>query len=438
MFLKIIAFIVIHSALLMSAWANPFSTVSLHGKVVTPDGAPVPDVQVVLLKFTPNAQGEMQTKGPVGRVAAPQGEYLFENLPVEEHARYRLGTRVNGELMSSDIFILDGTQSTVEMNLPVAAAPRTEMMPGAPSGTHGQLANNNANAEPVTIRGKILRKDGSPVPDVNVVLLKFMIDSTGELQTNGPLARVLAHNGEYLFEKIPQDVKAAYQLGTSIDGELVSTDYFFMTGATTMEIDLPIPSVTENADVLEIRQESVFLESGTGELIVTEVMNVSNGTGDRVDTKRHPILIKMPGGYTQFIMHQGANENEWSVVEGYLQLNPVFKPGTSQIVFQYRLPALWGSISFEKIFPDKVQSREIFIQGTGIRLNPGDELKFQGKQDFGDRVFLQWTLTGDHHQTTLEVTGLPVEQFPFILVGIVVFLGSMGGVVYFMRFRLNA
>ena len=81
------------------------------------------------------------------------------------------------------------------------------------------------------ISGRILLPDGiqPPAAGFDVVLLKFVLTEQGEVHTQGPQARVKSNGeGEFRFLKVPRELRAAYRIGTRVDGQLYQSDLLFM------------------------------------------------------------------------------------------------------------------------------------------------------------------------------------------------------------------
>ncbi|MGA1600237.1 MAG: hypothetical protein ACO4AU_14400 [bacterium] len=98
------------------------ATVTVRGSVQIPAGAEVPEggLDVVLLKFVVDAEGQVNTTGPVARIKSdPEGHFEFQEVPREVRAAYRVGSRVRGELISSEIFFMHPDQAVFEVNLAV-------------------------------------------------------------------------------------------------------------------------------------------------------------------------------------------------------------------------------------------------------------------------------------------------------------------------------
>ncbi|MBF0286655.1 MAG: hypothetical protein HQM14_02460 [SAR324 cluster bacterium] len=82
------------------------------GKIIEDD-----DIAVVLLKFTLDKQGQLRTDGPLARTKTVAGRFKFEGLLSETEAAYQIGSRYQGELISSKFFFLQPDQKTIDINV---------------------------------------------------------------------------------------------------------------------------------------------------------------------------------------------------------------------------------------------------------------------------------------------------------------------------------
>ena len=83
----------------------------------------------------------------------------------------------------------------------------------------------------LTVKGQVKLSSGEETsPEgLDVILLKFVLSPEGEVTPAGPQGRVKTNSGgEFEFLKVKQDLRAGYQLGTRVEGELYSSKIFFM------------------------------------------------------------------------------------------------------------------------------------------------------------------------------------------------------------------
>jgi len=75
--------------------------------------------KVVLVKFTLDEKGQPQGNPIQMKDADANGGYTFENVPIEAHAVFQLGTRIDGNLVPSDSFTFPEGKHTITLNLRV-------------------------------------------------------------------------------------------------------------------------------------------------------------------------------------------------------------------------------------------------------------------------------------------------------------------------------
>ena len=161
-------------------------------------------------------------------------------------------------------------------------------------------------SEPVEISGTIVIPQGVRIPDggLDVVLLKFVVNDQGEITTTGPQARVKSQqDGSFLISQIPRELKAAFKIGTRVEGSLHQSNVLFMNKSDSKyQVDLVVPGVSENVEVLGIEKASLIFERDHGKIRVTEVWEIKNPTRDRVDSIEKGFPINLPDSISDFIM----------------------------------------------------------------------------------------------------------------------------------------
>ncbi|MCH2289689.1 MAG: hypothetical protein MK447_07180, partial [SAR324 cluster bacterium] len=87
------------------------------------------------------------------------------------------------------------------------------------------------SSESVEISGKILVPEEVKIPEggLDVVLLKFVVNEQGEITTTGPQARVKSQpDGSFRIHDVPRDLRAAYRIGTQVEGRLHQSNVVFL------------------------------------------------------------------------------------------------------------------------------------------------------------------------------------------------------------------
>lgn len=111
------------AAVILAATASP-----LHGQpaamgrvtgriVGGKAGESLKGAKVVLVRFTLDASGTPQGSPIQIQEADADGAYVFENVPIDTHSVYQLGTRLDGTLIPSESFTFPDGKHTVTLNL---------------------------------------------------------------------------------------------------------------------------------------------------------------------------------------------------------------------------------------------------------------------------------------------------------------------------------
>ncbi|MGK5092885.1 carboxypeptidase-like regulatory domain-containing protein [Deltaproteobacteria bacterium TL4] len=294
----------------------------------------------------------------------------------------------------------------------------------------------------VTVEGQVVPPSGKslPVDGVEVVLLKFGLDAQGTLSTNGPLAKQKTDSkGYYKFTSIPVDTKAAYRIGSNLEEDLFSSEYFFMQeDKPSIKVDLVIPGTSIETDKLQLPQISLFIEANIGRVLIAEVLYFNNPTKEAIDTYKTPLIIDLPKGATEVQM-VGQNQPEqpdYEIFNNYLQLMRRFPPGNTQIIVQYFLSSSFGSLTVEKEFRLPFQEGQIFTLTKVLQIE-SEDLQFTGTQTMGDSEFLSWKIRDlASKPLTLTIQNIPTSQTQYTSMGVVIFALLLIFAVAFIKFRL--
>ena len=101
-------------------------------------------------------------------------------------------------------------------------------------------------------------------------------------------------DGVFRFRDVPLELRAAFRIGTRVEGRLHQSEVFFMNEKETQyEIDLAILGVSEDVERIRVEQASLILEAGIGQISVTEIWSFFNSSPDIVDSRKNP-LTSMP------------------------------------------------------------------------------------------------------------------------------------------------
>jgi len=304
------------------------------------------------------------------------------------------------------------------------------------------LASTETNLDKITIRGKIIVSTGelSNLEGLDIVLLKYVLNNDGEVTPVGPQQRVKTKiNGNYRFFNVISDFQAGFQLGTRLEGTLYSSKIFFMKeGEASIEKNIVIPRISYSVEKLKISKVSIVLESRLGKVLITEILVFSNSTQERIDTKKNPIEYKLPDGMNNFRMLSRDSKEviKHNIAENILKIEHIFQTGDNQIVYQYSLPARFGSLEMNREFDHSFDIVGIFTPVDRLEIR-SDMIIFSGKQKIKETNFLTWkSKITDSNRFKLKISNVAQSYFQYFIVSITLLFLFFCTVLLFFRKRL--
>lgn len=91
------------------------------GRILGASPKEIAGAKVVLVKFTLDTQG-VPAGAPIQMLSADaEGRYAFTEVPIDNHAVYKLGTRISGRLVASESFTFPEGKPVVRLDLVVPA-----------------------------------------------------------------------------------------------------------------------------------------------------------------------------------------------------------------------------------------------------------------------------------------------------------------------------
>lgn len=293
----------------------------------------------------------------------------------------------------------------------------------------------------VNVEGAIIPPfEGETINGVTVVLLKFTLNEQGQPSTTGPENQTLTdENGRFTFTISEPDYRAAYRVGSRYNQELISSDFFFLKPEnTSITVEIRVPTIIDNEGQLRIWESSLFIESGLGFLTMTEVLLIENSVQDRIDTTNSPLIWELPKHFSTFRMLQKNQEDQqgYQLLGSQLHLQQIFPSGRSNVVFQYTIPARFGSYTLRKRFPQSVTTFRLLtpegqleISSPALRRTPGEQI--------GEQLYIGWESRKAPSNMKIEITNIIVRQSSYWYVsgGVFIALGIL--VVIFFKFRLS-
>ncbi len=292
----------------------------------------------------------------------------------------------------------------------------------------------------VTVEGQV-QVDATAIPPggLDVVLLKFVVDDQGNVNTTGPVARIKSDaQGQFRFADVPREMRAAYRLGSRINGELVSSELFFMSpDRVTFEVNIQPPTTSTDTAKLDIEQTSLVFEGGIGLLQMTEVLSISNPTQDRIDTSETPLVVELPDGFRSFRMLEAKEGEDYQLSGNQLSITRLFPPGGRQILYQYQLPALFGQATVVRPLKHSLELLSAFTALDDLTIQ-SDQLEYTGEQSMGGTQFRVWKgKAGTATAAELTVSGIAVQAQVYGIVTIVVLVLLSLVLLVFWKTRLG-
>jgi hypothetical protein len=295
----------------------------------------------------------------------------------------------------------------------------------------------------IIVKGQVRLSTGAETsPEgLDVVLLKFVLSPEGEVNPVGPQGRVKTNtSGNFEFIEVKQNLRAGYQLGTRVDGELYSSKIFFMkAGEALIERNIIIPGISTAVEKLETSQISLVIESGLGAVTVTEVLVYSNSTPDKIDTSARPLVQKLPAGIKNFSMmdSKSVNSMKHQLEENVLTISYIFPRGSTQIIYQYFLPAWFGSLEINREFEHPLDIVRVFTPIERLQIK-SDELSFSGKQSLNETSFLSWkSKVSDSNRLNFKISNVPTTSLQYAGISVIILILLFSTVALFYRQRLR-
>ena len=304
------------------------------------------------------------------------------------------------------------------------------------------LPISKTSVNKITINGQVKESKGTLKysEGLDIVLLKYILNNEGEVTPLGPQGRVKTKkNGKFEFVNIAQDLKAGFQLGTRVEGKLYSSKIFFMQDSEKfIEKNIIIPSLSNAVEKLETSQMSIVIEPRLGHVLVTEVIIFSNSFEERINTKSNPIKQKLPEelGNFRFLQNRSKNPIGYQIDGHVLKISDIFPTGKTKIIYQYNLPAWFGSLQMEREFNHPLDIVGIFTPNDRLQISSKETI-FSGKKKFDKSTFLTWKIkNSDSNKVKLKISNVPQTSLQYSIVAIIILLLFFCIVLLFFRKRL--
>lgn len=279
-----------------------------------------------------------------------------------------------------------------------------------------------------------------PADALDVVLLKFVLSTEGQVTPAGPQGRVKTNpEGKYEFVGVSPDLRAGFQLGTRVETKLYSSKIFFMRdGETLIETDIIIPGISTAVENLETNQISMVVETGLAQITVTEVLLINNSSPDRIDSRSKPLQQKLPIGLKNFRMLEtnSGTKIQHTLVDNFLKIENIFQPGNTQIIFQYNLPVWFGSLEINRKFNHSLDKVRV-LTPEGVLQIESNQLISSAKQNLHETVFVTWNgKASDSTQLNFKISNVTASSLQYSGVAAVLLILLFSAVALFYRQRL--
>ena len=299
----------------------------------------------------------------------------------------------------------------------------------------------HAASPQVTISGQVRMPEGMTAPEAGlaVVLLQYVLTEEGQVTTTGPQARIQSDSsGAFRFENVPRNLQAAYRIGTRVEGELHSSELFFLRPEQDQfVVDVVIPEVSTDTSRLAVAESSLVLEPEVGGLRVTEVLGIANKAAARVDTRKQPLMFQLPENAEVFRMLSDDSGSGFQLQGTRLEITRIFPREGAQVLFQYTLPARFGSVTLRKPISHALERVGVFTPSEGLTVR-SEQLTFRGEQTISGTPFLSWRgQASDETVLEVAVSGIPVDVRNYGWFGLALLVALAGAVMIFYKFRLR-
>ncbi len=392
--------------LLFIAQTDLWAAVRIHGKVMpAAEGR-----SVVLLEENPNKTPQ----GPLARVATDaRGQFEIQLEVADPQSRYRIGSRVEGALIASDPFVIQGGQKEVVINLK----------------GEGELTQGDFR-----VTGKVIfpldQQSGQPQQ-----VLLFQVKGKGQKMI---MMRKSDAQGRFVFPLSEVDLRAQYFLGLRSGRVQAGTELFgFSKKKKRIQLDIKVPQVTSDTSRVKVAKMVFFFDRYEDRLEVGEVLLVDNQGGAVVDLFASPWAQRLPSGVTGFEPRRN-DRMEVMYLKGQAVIKTMLPLGKSEIFLSYNLPPeageyLWG------LLPG-TQEVELVHSGSGMRLDfTGTQNQVvESKQEHQGQVFFtqKVLLPAGQSEIGVEVSGmgLPQKKLFFPATFLLIFL--LTGLFWHLKIKL--
>jgi hypothetical protein len=215
-----------------------------------------------------------------------------------------------------------------------------------------------------SVTGKVIdRSTARPVGGVEVLLVRP--------GTSAPVARAAADaEGRFTIRGVPA---GDYALGASYLGvPYVRRDVNVQEGRRVTEADLDVFQTTTSPEAIRLDADHLLIEPDKDGAGVVEVMVFVNtgartylGEASPASPTGHRLAVPIPQGYTELDAPEGLREQIVNRREAAFDLALPLPPGSTQIVFSYRLPRALFGVRLDRRFSFLAQNVYVIVPESG-------------------------------------------------------------------------
>ncbi|MBI4081953.1 MAG: hypothetical protein HY423_05015 [Candidatus Lambdaproteobacteria bacterium] len=291
------------------------------------------------------------------------------------------------------------------------------------------------------VLGRIVGDDArGPLVGATVVLLRFQLDEKGNPK-GGPIGKQASGaSGTYAFTNVPVDERSVFQLGTRIDGKLVSSQPFtFPEGQLEVTYNLTLPEALGPQGGLRIGQALLAVEPAVGRVWITEVLHLENPSAQALDRREQPIALRLPVRADTLEMMRQAPEGRFERVGPKLLLFGRLQPGSNTVAFRYRVGAPLGGLTLDMQYPLPAAEFIVLAPQGSLEVS-GNDLQARGTQTVSNSSYDAWGRSGLAAETAMQVQvrGVPMQQAYFLVAVPVFTIALFALAIVFVRRRLKS
>ena len=292
------------------------------------------------------------------------------------------------------------------------------------------------------IRGVIKSGDGRPSVGAIVELKRIVMSNNPTIDT---VDKTLTDaQGRFLFMLTGVEPKKFFRIDVKAGSISIGSDPLkFRNAQTEIVADFTLPEISRRTENLKVEKNIyVFdlLESGVQ---VTEIINLTNESGQVLDTRQAVLEKSIPEIATDFYFLKKNKDFNVYFDSGKVVFQLVVPPGQHQLYFSYNLPASGNSTLFEGGLLPNTSDVELIVPDNGPTVSFLFKDSNRGRgvvrkdQYYGNRLYHSQSLSTEKHmvQLSVKINGIPVSSMGFIYPAGVLAILLLLGLFWFLLSR---